>query len=255
MKPRYRVGRTTIFQPPKVPLVLDPDDPLGLLPLRALGRDLGVTFEGLDFTTIPNRTDLVELGLMARGAAPFLSGVSTRPNSCATAAALTIPKEPFNPGRLRCFDPLFSQHGQPYGVLEKRITIDTTKPNFGLQPDAVIFPDELNGVITESYLTQHGQVIVEVPHYTDVAAGDRAVYFWTDQLDPSDREKLRSASMNSASRKSSTSVCWSVQADESAPGGTVIAICISKQGLTRVTPGQMQGGRGSLSISRRFQAR
>lgn len=175
---------------PKVPLVLDPDDPLGLLPLRALGRDLEVTFEGLDFTTIPNRTDLVELGWMARGATFIPVNERKYPSSIPVQQpqTLTIPKSLLIQGAYDVAICFSRSMVNPTVSLRKSITIDTTKPNFGNQPDAVIFPDELNGVITESYLTQHGQVIAEVPYYTDVAEGDRAVYFWTDQLDPSDRE-------------------------------------------------------------------
>jgi hypothetical protein len=34
------------LEAPKVPMVLDPDDPAGLLPIRVLGQDLEVTFMG-----------------------------------------------------------------------------------------------------------------------------------------------------------------------------------------------------------------
>ncbi|MFJ2286482.1 hypothetical protein ACIOUF_08995 [Pseudomonas iridis] len=175
---------------PKVPLALDPDDPLGLLPLRALGRDLEVTFEGLDFSTIPGSVDLVELGFMARGAA-FITVDCQKYFSDTPVVqpqTLTVPKELLIQGAWEVAICFSRSEVNPTESLRKKITIDTTKPNFGNQPDAVIFPDELNAVITESYLTQHGQVIVEVPYYTDVATGDRAVYFWTDQQDPSDRE-------------------------------------------------------------------
>lgn len=52
---------------PKVPAVLDPDDPWGLLPLSALGDDLAVTF--MDFQQGfpgPGEADLVELGFSLR---------------------------------------------------------------------------------------------------------------------------------------------------------------------------------------------
>ncbi|MBP5944791.1 MULTISPECIES: hypothetical protein [unclassified Pseudomonas] len=175
---------------PKVPLVLDPNDPLGLLPLRALTRDLEVTFEGLDFSTFPGSVDLVELGFMARGADFIAVNEREYPSSIPVQQpqTLTIPRSLLIQGAYDvsiCFSPSMVN---PAESLRKSITIDTTQPNFGLQPHAVIFPDELNGAITESYLTQHGQVIVEVPFYLDVTTGDRAVYFWTDTQDPSDRE-------------------------------------------------------------------
>ncbi|BBP69527.1 hypothetical protein PHLH6_15310 [Pseudomonas sp. Seg1] len=177
---------------PKVPSVLDPEDPAGLLPLRALGQPLQVTFEGVDFTTVPNRTDKVELSFRTRGAAFVPVDFREYPSNVPVQQpqTLSVPKDLLSHGvydvSIR-FYPSGSEANASES-LKKQITIDTYKPNFGNQPDAVIFPDELNGVITESYLTQHGQVIVEVPFYIDVAPGDRAVYFWTDKEDPSDSE-------------------------------------------------------------------
>lgn len=175
---------------PKVPLVLDPDDPAGLLPLRALGQDLEVTYMGWDFTTIPGRTDLVELGFTPFGSA-FVK-VNERaypvPINVPWPQTLTIPKDLLNQGVYEVSIRVSPSLQNPTEFPRKKITIDTTKPNFGNTPESVIFPTELNGIISESYLTQHGQVIVEVPFYFDVTAGDRAVYYWTDKEDPPDSE-------------------------------------------------------------------
>jgi hypothetical protein len=175
---------------PKVPLVLDPDDPAGLLPLRALGQDLEVTYMGWDFTTIPNRTDLVELGFTPFGST--FRKVNERkypvPINVPWPQTLTVPKDLLNQGVYEVSIRVSPSLQNPKEFPRKKITIDTTKPNFGNTPEPVIFPAELNGVITESYLTQHGQVIVEVPFYDDVAEGDRAVYYWTDKENPPDSE-------------------------------------------------------------------
>lgn len=175
---------------PKVPLVLDPDDPAGLLPLRALGQDLEVTYMGWDFTTVPGRKDLIELGFTPFGST-FVS-VNNReypvPIDVPWPQSLTVPKELLSQGVYEVSIRVSPSLQNPTEFPRKKITIDTTKPNFGNTPDPVIFPVELNGVITESYLTQHGQVIVEVPFYLDVATGDRAVYYWTDNQNPPDSE-------------------------------------------------------------------
>lgn len=181
------------LEAPKVPLVLDPDDPAGLLPLKALGQDLEVTFMDWDFTVIPGRTDLVQLGFT-----PFFSPVfvPVAQRSYPTPIAIDLPqtlsvsKDLLDSGVYRVSIRVVPsmQEDNATESPSKKITIDTTKPNHGNTPDAVIFPDELNGVITESYLVEHGQVTVEVPYYFDVAPGDRAVYFWTDKAIPPDSE-------------------------------------------------------------------
>lgn len=77
------------LEAPKVPLVLDPDDPAGLLPLKALGQDLEVTFMDWDFTVIPGRTDLVQLGFT-----PFFSPVfvPVAQRSYPTPIAIDLPQ-------------------------------------------------------------------------------------------------------------------------------------------------------------------
>jgi len=182
----------TALDAPKVPAVLDPDDPAGLLPIRALGRDLTVTFMEWEFTTAPNRTDVVELGFSLLGTS--FRKVNDRryptPITVDFPQELTVPKDLLSAGVYEVSVNIkLSGVGSGTESPRKKITIDLTKPNFGNQPEAVRFPDELNGTITEGYLSTHGQVIVEVAFYTDVDAGDRAVYYWTDRETPPDSEK------------------------------------------------------------------
>ncbi|RON41513.1 hypothetical protein [Pseudomonas brassicacearum] len=178
------------FEAPKVPMVLDPDDPAGLLPIRALGQDLEVTFMGWEFTVVPNRTDLVELGFTPFGSTFVKVNERDYPSLVPVSLpqTLTVPRDLMNQGVYEVSIRVSPSQQNPKESPRKKITIDTTKPNFGNTPEPVRFPDELNGVLTEAYLTQNGQVIVEVPYYTDVAVGDRAVYFWTDKAIPPDSE-------------------------------------------------------------------
>jgi hypothetical protein len=171
-------------------MVLDPDDPDGLLPLRVLGQDLEVTFMGWDFTVVPNRTDLVELGFTPFGSAFVKVNERLYPSQVPVPLPqfLTVPKDLLSQGAYVVSIRVSPSLQHPTESPRKKITIDTTKPNFGNTPDPVRFPPELNGTLTEAYLTRHGQVVVDVPFYIDVKAGDRAVYFWTDKDTPPDSE-------------------------------------------------------------------
>ncbi|SEM74320.1 hypothetical protein SAMN04487857_104336 [Pseudomonas sp. ok272] len=183
----------TALEAPKVPMVLDEldeDKPIGLLPLRALGQDLDVTFMGWDFTVAPNRTDRVELGFMPFGSAFVSVNGRLYPSQVPVPLpqTLTVPKELLKQGVYEVSIRVSPSLVNPAESPRTKITIDTTKPNFGNPPLPVIFPPELNGTITEADLESTGQVIVEAPFYIDVEWGDRAVYFWTDQAIPPDSE-------------------------------------------------------------------
>ncbi|MGG7675701.1 hypothetical protein [Pseudomonas sp. WC2] len=175
---------------PDVPAVMDPDDPKGLLPLSALGDDLVVTFKEFGRGTAAGEQDLVELGFMPRGM-PFrrvdhrwypTEDVLVFPQS------LKIPKDEFSHGVHEVALRISLYGTNPFEGERKVLTIDTIKPNFGNKPNAVIFPAELGGIINESFLSQEGEVRVDVPWYNDVEVGDRAVYFWTSEQFPPDTE-------------------------------------------------------------------
>ncbi|MFJ2683701.1 hypothetical protein ACIOYV_08155 [Pseudomonas sp. NPDC087342] len=175
---------------PQVPAVLDPSDPEGLLPIRALGRDLNVEFMGWDFTTVPNRIDRVELGFTPFGSTFVMVNERLYPSliTVPLPQTLTVPRGLLQGGVYEVSLRVSPSMVNPKESRRRKITIDLTKPNFGNMPDAVIFPLELNGTITEDYLNTHGQVIVEVPFYGDVTATDRALYYWTDKAIPPDTE-------------------------------------------------------------------
>ncbi|MGP6460819.1 hypothetical protein [Pseudomonas parakoreensis] len=180
-------GSALLLDEPAVPAVLDENDPVGLLPLAALGQDLVVEFMGWDFTVVPNRTDLVELGFTPLNSTFVCVNEHRYPSPVTNLPlpqTLTVPRGLLNQGVYDVSIRVSPSLQNPTESPRKRITIDTTKPDFGNEPKAGIFPAELNGTLTEAYLSRHGQVIIEVPFYTDVAAKDRAVYFWTDKNPP-----------------------------------------------------------------------
>lgn len=180
------VAPSADLEAPRVPAVLDPDDPEGLLPIRALGQDLEVTYMGWEFTLPPGRTDRVELGFTPFGSTFVSVDYRDYPSGVTVPLpqSLYVPRTLLNQGLYQVSIRVSPSLQNPTESPRTLITIDTTMPNFGQQPKAVIFPAELNGVITEAYLSQHGQVVVDVPFYTDAVARDRAVYFWTDKNPP-----------------------------------------------------------------------
>ena len=206
---------------PKVPLVLDPNDPDGLLPIRALGHPLAVTYTGWDFSTQPGRTDVVQLGFTPFGA-EFVD-VDEKQYPAGTPVDLPqtmyVPQELLKEGIYYVSIMVFRAGFNGVESPRKKITIDTTKPNFGNTPEPVVFPAELNGAITEAYLAQHGQVIVDVPFYVDVKAGDRAVYFWTDKELPPDSETEIREQEFSAQDVIDQRLLITVYADEIRPWG------------------------------------
>jgi hypothetical protein len=186
-------GGSIHLDEPKIPAVLDPDDPDGLLPSRVLGQPLEVQFMEWDFSA-EGRTDRVELGFRSSGL-EFVKVdekeyLVSYPIDISFPQSLYVPANKLTPDGLYDVSIKVYRGGQnPIESPKKKITIDTVPPNFGQQPEAIIFPPDANGLITEDYLNDHGQeVIVEVPFYTDARGKDRAVYYWTNTSSPSDLE-------------------------------------------------------------------
>lgn len=176
---------------PDIPAVIDPADPRGLLPLSALGDDLVATFMEFGRGIDPDDQDLVELGFMPKGAA--FDAVDQRwypiADDIEFPQSLKVPRHRLIQGIYEVALRVSIYGVNPVEGERKTLTIDTTKPHFGNKPEAVVFPPELSGTITETFLTQEGEVTVQVPWYTDVEARDRAVYYWTDRDPPLDSER------------------------------------------------------------------
>lgn len=175
---------------PDIPAVIDPADPGGLLPLTALGDDLIATFMDFGRGTNPSDEDLVELGFMQKGAEFFAVDQRWYPTTDVVVfpQSLKVPRHRLIQGVYEVALRVSIYGVNPVEGERKTLTIDTTKPNYGNKPLAVVFPPELNGTITETFLTQEGEVSVQVPWYIDAAVRDRAVYFWTDRDPPLDAE-------------------------------------------------------------------
>lgn len=71
------------------------------------------------------------------------------------------------------------------GAGSLRISIDRLAPNNGLPTSPLSFPADLpDGVITPSYLNEHGGVTFGIPDYIGLAPGDRFEVFWKNQAAP-----------------------------------------------------------------------
>lgn len=179
-----------VIDAPRVPAVIDPADPRGLLPLSALGNDLIIEFDDYGRGPVRDEVDWVELGFMSIGTPFRRVDQSFFPTSDLVffPQTLKVPKNLLVAGVYEVSLRVSIYGINPLEGVRKVLTIDTGKPNFGNKPDAVIFPPELNGTITEDFLTSEGEVNVTVPWYIDAEARDRAEYFWTDQDNPPDSE-------------------------------------------------------------------
>lgn len=176
---------------PTVPAVLDPNDPRGLLPLKALGDDLVVTFPEFERGAAPDDADLVELGFMRKNGPFIMVDERWYPTNdlISFPQTLKVPRDLLSEGVYEVAIQISIYGNNPNEGPRKTLTIDTTKPNFGNKPGAAEFPPELNGTITETFLAQEGEVSVLVPWYADVEALDRAPYYWTSEAIPPDSEK------------------------------------------------------------------
>ncbi|WP_122314726.1 hypothetical protein [Pseudomonas cichorii] len=176
---------------PNVPVIIKDENgiehPLGLLSRKDLNRDLELVVSPWDFND--ELSTFVEVGWRVAGA-PFAAVQRYRF------------EPPIDPGPKSLAVPLrnleHGTHDLSYRIivggngiesLKKTVTVDRVAPNDNQRPDAVLFPDELNGVITNEYLSGQGEVQVKVPLYTDLMARDRALYDWTDSNPPAESEQ------------------------------------------------------------------
>lgn len=184
---------TVAMEAPKVPAVIDQDDPDGLLHTNALSADLVVNFMEFVRGVGPGESDLVELGFMPAGADfsdRYKVDERWYPNTDVILfpQSFRVPRNSLLPGVYEVSVMVYRSGVNGIESDRKKLTIDTTPPDFGRKPQPVIFPVELGGTITETWLSEHGEVVVQVPWYSDIRAKDRAVYYWTDRDPPLDSE-------------------------------------------------------------------
>lgn len=172
---------------PEVPAIVKDEAgqeyPDGILSRAALDNDLEVIVEAWDFSQNPVYSDLLEVGWRPEGAA-FIAVNSEEfwPPIEPGAKTITVPRDLLVQGSYS-LSYRITRTGNSTESLTKRITVDRTPPNENQRPAAAQFPDELVGVITDEYLTQHGEVQVKVPSYLGMRAFDKAVFYWSE-FDP-----------------------------------------------------------------------
>ncbi|AUM72836.1 hypothetical protein C0J56_21820 [Pseudomonas fluorescens] len=176
------------FEKPYVPEIIRNDDGTqrddGLLPVDVLVSNLEVIVP--EWIGDPNETHQLDIGWRPAGA-PFVSVKQFEYDP------------PITPGDKTVFVPVDKLVHGVYELsyiitvineapesLKQLVTVDTEPPNYNQQPKPLVFPAELNGVITEDYLNREGQVRARVPRYGAIAAKDQALYFWSDQEVPPD---------------------------------------------------------------------
>ncbi|MGH8438017.1 MAG: hypothetical protein ACRERW_02975 [Pseudomonas sp.] len=187
-KPTHLFSELVALATPEVPAIIRDEqgveNPDGIVARAVLNDDLEVVVPAWPFSDDPNITrETVSIGWRIAG-----SGfVSVRDQDYPTPVEpgdkiITVPQEHLVHGT---YDLSYriTQGGNPSDSLIKRVTIDTVPPHDHQQPAGARYPDELLGVITDDYLTQHGQVLVTVPSYSSMRAFDRAVFFWA-KADP-----------------------------------------------------------------------
>ncbi|MDY7561186.1 hypothetical protein QN382_20560 [Pseudomonas sp. 10B1] len=164
----------------------------GLVPRSAVDQDLELIVPPWDFSMDPVLTDFIDIGWRLAGA-PFVSVKQYRfdPPIAPGPKTCTVPVDKLVHG---VYDLSYTKTtgGNAKESLKITVTVDREAPNDNQDPFALIFPPELNGVITDDYLTQYGEVRAQVPRYTGPQAQDRAVYYWTDKnLPPDDEAAIR----------------------------------------------------------------
>ncbi|MFL6969218.1 hypothetical protein ACJ6X8_23580 [Pseudomonas alvandae] len=177
------------FEMPKVPAIIRDDDGAqradGLLPVTALVTDLEVIVP--DWGGDQSLTHYLDIG-WRRAGAPFISvrQFEYDPPIPPGDKTVFVPRDKLVHGVYE-LSYIITVGGNPDGESLKRlVTVDTEAPNYNQQPGMIIFPTELNGVITEDYLSREGEVRVRITRYGGIAAKDRALYYWTGQEIPPD---------------------------------------------------------------------
>lgn len=173
------------FPEPTVPAIVrdesGAENPQGIIAVAALKDDLQVIVPAWEFSQNPVYADVLELGWRPDGA-DFVTVASQEfwPPIDPGDKALKVPSDLLNEGVYALSYRVTRTNNSTESVI-KLITVDRTPPgeNQRLQPG--LFPQELGGVISDDYLTQHGEVSVQVPDYRGMRGLDKAVYYWSEQ--------------------------------------------------------------------------
>ena len=179
------IGPRDAFAPPRVPAIMDPGDPTGLIHRNSTLVPLEVEFDSWERSTGPNRTDWVVLGFTHQGGA--FREVARR--SYPSITEVVFPQRMHVPVEFLSTEGAYSAsitvrlgswEAAPKESLRTRVSIDLKSPNFGEKPLAPVFPDELGGIVTEQYLVDHGGVWLKIPWHADAQVGDVVIFYFTD---------------------------------------------------------------------------
>ena len=184
-------GIVTKLEALVVRAVIDPDDPLGLLPTGTQAADLPVFIENRwPVYAIEGITDTVRV---------YWSLSRTKVDSRRLDGPITegqFPMEFTIPrNRLQSdgtFDIWYTVTNSFINLPTKsevtKVTIDTRAPSYDKQLEALLPPDDLpGGVITEEYLFDNDDKVVfrlPLPRYTDAQNRDTGFLFWSENDPP-----------------------------------------------------------------------
>ncbi len=165
------------------------ESPEGLLPRAVLNQDLEVTVPAWNFSTDPTLlADIVDVGWQLVGAPfnrvrRFRFDIPIAPGD----KSVTVPVVELKHGIYDLSYKLIVG-GNDIESLRTLITVDRIPPNDNQEPVALEMLGVPGDIITDEYLTLHGEVRFKVQRYLDCKARDRAIYYWTNTSTPSDTE-------------------------------------------------------------------
>jgi len=182
-----------LLEPPRVPAVIDPNDPEGLLPTGTQNQDLEAYIDKRWAVYAPDSSifDRLELfwALSINRQNPTLIRTEDLFGPIEESIfpyAIPVPKNLLqSDGRYELWYRVTSSHiSFPTPSEHTNVTIDTTAPGYDKQLDSLLYPPDLTGsVITADYLATHSDKVelrVPLPFYTGAREGDIIFLYWLD---------------------------------------------------------------------------
>lgn len=186
-----------ILEPPRVPAVIDPTDPDGLLPTGTQNEDLEAFIDNRwpVYAPDPNIFDRLELfwALSVNRQNPILIRSIDLPGPIEESLfpyPIPVPKNLLqSDGRHELWYRVTSSFiNYPTPSEHTFVTIDTTAPSDDKQLESLLYPADLTGtVITEAYLATHSDKVelsLPLPFYNGVSDGDVISLYWSDTNPP-----------------------------------------------------------------------
>lgn len=190
------------LQPPVVPAVIDPLDPLGLLRTGSQNHDLEVRVPVWPITAPAGESDVLEL-YWGSVAVPVASQAFPGPvDSGLFPFVMHVPKALLQvDGRFSLFYKVQGFTGVISESPPRTVTLDTRPPSYDKQLEALVLPvDLVDGVVDQAYLESHGDALelrVPTPLFLGVADGDVLSLFWS-RSNPPDTSVLKTQTITQA---------------------------------------------------------